>query len=155
MTRASSDNGQGAASVSAGAVPTLSNLLLRASENMFYFGNKNVGSPGPFRLETQMPRKHRPKTVKQEGDLRRNEHGEPVLVVVSQLQMLCHSVQIGDEESKLSVSQGFIDHLNSEVVDLVEYCMQKAVDAGRSTLLAEDVPTLDNYLPDEYLPDVG
>lgn len=90
----------------------------------------------------------RPKTVKEEGDVRRNEYGEPVLVIVSQIQALCRGVQTQNGECRMKPSDEFLAHFNSEVVDLIEFCIQKAMNADRTTLFAEDVPKIGSLLPD-------
>ena len=89
-------------------------------------------------------------------EVRRDEYGNPVIVVQKQIQLLCHDLQVeqpnsnGDElvSLKMRPTKPFFDNFNFLVVRLLEHCMLKAHTEGRTTLMEKDVPSLD-ILPEE------
>lgn len=88
--------------------------------------------------------------------VRRDEYGNPVIVVQKQIQLLCHDLQVEQPNSnggalvpiKMRPTKPFLDNFNFLVVRLLEHCMLNAHTEGRTTLMEKDVPSLD-ILPDE------
>jgi hypothetical protein len=86
------------------------------------------------------------------GELRRNEYGEPVFVIVNQIKIYCHKeieeqTEDGDiVHVKMRPTQPFLDAFNTQVADLLDEAIRNTRERGSTNMTIEDVP---GYEPGE------
>ena len=83
------------------------------------------------------------------GELRRDEEGNPIFVIVNQIKIYAHKevyVQTEDAEmelTKMRPSKKFIDALNKMVHELIDTAFETALEDDRTDVKPEDLPSFE------------